>query len=205
MNKRQKAGSAWIERLATRAAAIISIVSFIGIVINFAAPYTRVSVEVIDGSWRSLGALSKEKVAEQVKIGAEVYPEQPYYEYEFNLKIRNHGNTSIGMSHDELKLLEICSNTPKRPRYKGPSVILTGYDVLDKDKFTLESMRNNVLQLRGIKLRFPLFSQGVAKVRLISPISDMGGVNLSGIDPVFDVRAHNRNAETHCSDGDKAL
>lgn len=205
MDKRQKADSAWIERLATRVAAIISILTFIGLVINFAAPYTRISVEVIDGSWRSAGKLSEDKLAKHDIPGAGGDPNQPYYEYEFELKIRNHGNTSIRMSHDERKLLDVCSNTPKRPYNKGPSVILTGNDSLNKDKFELTSMRNNVLQLKGINLEFPLFSQAVAKVRFISPISDMGGVNLSGIDPIFDVRTHNRNAEAYCKDGDKPL
>lgn len=203
MDKKQKAGSAWIERLATRVAAIISILSFIGIMINFAAPSTRISVEVVDGSWRSVGVLPENKLDKAMIIGAGGDPNQPYYQYEFELKIRNHGNTSIRMSPDERKLLLVCSNTPRRGL--GPSVILTTYDVLNPDKFELASMRNNVLQLKGIKLVFPLFSRAVAKVRFLSPIHDLGSVNLSAIDPIFAVRAHNRNAEAYCRDGEKSL
>ena len=197
----KKPAKSWFEILSARAGAILVIFTLLGTAINFLLPFPKISAEIVDGSWHKLGNAKKFAGIEKMISGAGGDAKQQYYEYEFIMRISNTGNTSIKFTEDEIKSIKICSNTSKRPFNIGPSVVVLSNTAMESDSTLGQSKSNNVMQFGRIHLPYPFFSTADAKVRLISPISDMGGVTVSPIDPIFEVKSKDRASGDGCEIG----
>lgn len=180
----------WFDRIMIIVTSVISIATLFGILSNFLSPHTKISAEIVDGSWRKIKSPDLKGCGEFRSIVR--------CQYEFEMKIRNVGNSTIYMSDDELKLVMLCSNTPLRRWNIPPIIEIKKNESLNPDIVKVESMKNNVLQFRGIRFPLPFLSSARVKIEISSPLADMGGVTLSPIDPIFNVRTHNRTIKADC-------
>lgn len=185
----------WWEILSGLAGALLAVGGVAGGIYQLILPRHAVTVRVVDESW----VIGDEKAnAEEaahphkrwVLADANSYrwPELkdagPRYFYAFDLELRNAGNRPVRMNAFEKKPIYVVANVPRRPGYAPPSIeILTQKTVVGDVK--VASMLNNLLQVTINEL--PLFGHAKIHVTLLSPIEDLGGINLVSDDPLIAV------------------
>lgn len=184
----QSSPASWWESAGKMAAAILSILALLGLVIQFVLPLTRIEVSVVPGSWKKMASLNSAGGTQ----------------YEFTMALRNYGNRSIIMTEQEWKLLRICSNTPLRPGQSPPIVRIVGNTSLDPGRVDVASMGDNILQFGRVNFWVPLVSGGRVSVRIESPVEDLGGVAILPIDQVFFIPEHLRSPSGRCPNASKS-
>ncbi len=161
------------------AGAILAIAGVIGGVWTLAYPKQSVSVNLVNGSWVALGQSGTR------------------YRYGFDIRFRNAGNRSIAMSERERGILRVCPGSTRRGDDIGEKIELVRHD--SDGNLAINSMANNLLQVRVIGLPVPLLSSATAHIELLSPIHDLGGVALASENALFSVPPLPSSVEALCA------
>ena len=185
----------WWENLSGLAGALLAVGGVAGGIYQLVLPRHAVTVSIVDGSWTIGDKKANDEEAAHpherwVLTDSNSYnwkdlkDAEPRYFYAFDLELRNTGNRAVTMNEFEKKPIYVIANVPRRPGYSPPSIEILAQKTT-AGNVKAESMLNNLLQVTIRKL--PLFGRATIHVTLLSPIEDLGGVNLVSDDPLITV------------------